>query len=172
MIRILLCLCLTFLGALSVEADAAFIPSKDTITDADSSAVAITGAPSDALLFVRCEQFGYSIFAGERFHFINKGERVRVITRFDQEPPVDHNSQVDGPHCLNGMSETCPWSLSTDGTAVFVPEESKARILEGIRAKNALVVRTFNYEGTPHDWVFDLAGATTQLSKLQCLKEK
>lgn len=176
--NLVLCLCLLLTSF--ARAEAVHVPQKDAITDKDTSAVAISGAPSGTDLIVRCAGNIYEIYATESFHFIDKDAFVRVITRFDQESPTDYNDLVsydyDGRggrfYCEGGTQGSCRWSLSTEGTAVFVPKEFNSVVLTGIKDKKSLLIRTFNYQGTPHDWTFNLTGASAQLKKLQCLPEK
>ena len=140
-----------------------FIPNKDELTDEDRSAVLTVEEEysSDAIRYTsvywQCDK---SAIGGVRIvirtdEFL-ASDAVRVMYRFDGEPAVAPNF---------------PWNVSTDGTGAFVPPTHLARFWEGFQKASRLLVRIFDYHGTPHTWGFPLDGFSAAVEQLPCLPE-
>jgi len=86
--------------------------------------------------------------------FLNSGDPVPLVWRFDRQPP----------------SQTQAWIVSTAGTAAFAPEAVIPTFTEAARKAGALVIRLEDYRGVDTDLSFSMSGSDAALRALPCFR--
>lgn len=112
------------------------------------------GRAADAGITLKCDDVNnpesFWILVHMNDYLISDGF-IKVVTRFDEEPPQESRHFADG-------------------RTFYVMGGEEDEFLERIRAANKLAIRAYDYDGDPHTVVFPLAGATGAAAKLPCLQ--
>lgn len=141
----------------SSESAFQFEQASDPMSDEDRSFVYTpdvtegSGALRRAAAIWRCKgpELESVISAAD---FLTTSEPVSVQWRLDDQPPAEPDR----------------WPVSTEGTAVFASDLLRVALTEGALGAHRLRVRLTDYQGTYHDYEFDLAGLDAALRKLGC----
>jgi hypothetical protein len=92
---------------------------------------------------IRCNDTRFDIIVDFDEYLSN--ESVRVTYRFDKKPAVDTK-----------------WSISTEGTSTFVINWDRADFLRELINAETLIIKAFDYKGTPHVTEVDLGGGSME----------
>lgn len=137
------------------------VRSADAISDRDESYI-LTPATSyptilerNARLYIRCDQT----------------ERTRshgVVVIFDADTYLGDEPRADYRVDDRAPQQRRQWLGSTDGTAAFVSAGDVAGLIGEMNAGARLTVRLYDYNSTPYDYTFNVAGITDALAALGC----
>lgn len=137
-----------------------FSSRPDQITDVDRRLLYTdaTSYPSilerDAHLGVRCDVgrdgAKLDIYVNADTYLSNRS--VRADYRLDDRPAVQSGS----------------WVPSTTGVAAFVPVSQFNSLFQGMLSGSTLLVRLYDFRGTPYTYTFDIEGFGTAVELLGC----
>lgn len=125
----------------------------DPFSDVDTSFIATfeTGAES-SLLSYRCGEFGFESLVTTSY--LGSDGTAPVEFRFDKKEP----------------SGSKTWSLSTNGTAVFVPDSALSAWVAESRSSSTLATRMTDFNGSTETHTFSLEGFEEAISRLACVE--
>jgi|GEM_PF-5043237 len=126
----------------------------DPITDRDSSLIATFGTTNrDAALVWACKEEGLRVlFVPD--DYIGSNDFFDVTYRFDK----------------NAASVPRGWSASTNGQAVFLPQNLTKSFTAAAKRAQSITVRVTDYAGSYITHSFSLTGLTQALAKLSCAR--
>ncbi len=132
--------------------------SHDAITERDESYASESYRDNydNRSMIVRCRGNDVEIlFHADDYIGSLNNDRVRVDYRFD-----DDEAAV-------GVR----FSLSTNGTAIFVPANRKLEWLQSLTEGSTLFLRWYDYNGTPSETEVSLSGSSSAIGRLACAEE-
>lgn len=136
--------------------DMTYTHAVDPITGEDRSTLAahdLSGSQlHDAALLWRCNGSDPEVIVAAD-EFLSYDTPVRVRWRFDSDAP-----SATGQH----------WTVSTDGTGVFLPQSMVEWFTQQARAANKVVVRVSDFRGVDYTLKFSLRGLTAGLKRMKC----
>lgn len=136
-----------FLSLLSLPATAEWYGDvgRDAMTDLKNGTIFTQkNAHSRTALILRCvEERDIRIIVQADSYLSNSD--VSIFYRVDKNEVVNSNA-----------------SVSTEGTAIFISKSETPDLISLLEKGNILHVRVFDYQGTPHNYEFSLAGFTRE----------
>ena len=129
-----------------------FTTKTDPLTDVKKSYLVLRTSERDALVTARCTSDVLNIYLVTN-EFLNSKDLVPVLYRFDKDPVVQAGK----------------WDVSTNGTAVFVPDSMLVSFFKQALPAQSFVIRVTKYTGVELTYQFDWTGFDVASKQLPCI---